>query len=461
MADISALRSYFRLHPADWISPARLRARFPDLPDRTLRRWTAELVAEGLVERTGTFKGTRYRLRSPANITEVQAYEVREPVAPFAPPDTQVFSPASLEVLRRVDAPIYTRPPVTYAQNRLDHYIPNHTSYLTSAQRESLRSLGQRAPIYGHAGTYVRRIYDRLLIDLSYNSSRLEGNTYSLADTASLVIQGVAAPGKPNAERIMILNHKEAIRYLAQHIETLTVSEETVRTLHYLLADSLVAPGFAGQIREEGVMVSGTTYAPLEGRARLTRLLVKLVDKARAIADPFEQSFFLLGHVSYLQPFIDVNKRTARLASIIPLITQDFVPQSFVDADKTDYLRATVAFYEFNEAGPLADLYCWSYERTCRHFDTSVQVVGFDEIAALYRPQRRALVGEIVRAMIPLANAAAFVETRLDEIEPQHRQKFLSDVLAELENLDAARIAGLGITRAELDRWRALRGQGT
>src|SRR5690348_7678948 len=158
MADISELRSYFRLHPADWVSPARLLARFSDLPDRTLRRWMAELVAEGLVERTGSFKGTRYRLRSPANIAEVQAYEVREPVAPFAPPDRRVFAPASLEVLRRVDAPIYTRPPVTYAEDRLDHYIPNHTSYLTSAQRASLRSLGQRAPIYGHAGTYVRRI---------------------------------------------------------------------------------------------------------------------------------------------------------------------------------------------------------------------------------------------------------------------------------------------------------------
>ncbi len=256
----------------------------------------------------------------------------------------------------------------------------------------------------------------------------------------------------------MILNHKEAIRYLARNVDRLTANEETVRTLHYLLADSLVAAGLAGQIREDSVIVSGTTYSPLEGRERLTRLLLNLLEKARSITDPFEQSIFLLGHISYLQPFVDVNKRTARLASIIPLITQDFTPQSFVDADKTDYLRATIAFYELNEPGPLAELYCWSYERTCRHFDTSVQVVGFDEIAALSRPQRRAVVAEIVRNLIAPDRVPAFIEERLTRIEPAHRQKFREDVLAELDHLDAARMAGLGITRAELDRWLPMRG---
>jgi fido (protein-threonine AMPylation protein) len=353
-----------------------LKAALPEVPDRTLRRWINELVGDGLAERTGTRKGTRYRLRPSGGAMGVAVREGGAPADAGLSPDPQIFSPARLRLLQRVEAPLYTRPPVTYAQDWVDRYIPNQTSYLTSAQREKLRSLGKRGPIYGRAGTYIRKIYDRLLIDLSYNSARLEGNTYSLADTENLVVQGLAAPGKLNAERIMILNHKEAIRYLVQNVERLTAGEETVRTLHYLLADSLAAPGLAGQIREDGVVVSGTTYSPLEGRERLTRMLRELLEKARAIADPFEQSFFLLGHVAYLQPFIDVNTRTARLASIIPLITQDFVPQSFVDADKTDYLRATIAFYELNETGPLAELYCWSYERTCRHFDTSVQVVG-------------------------------------------------------------------------------------
>jgi Fic family protein len=96
-----------------------------------------------------------------------------------------------------------------------------------------LHARGKRSPLYGQAGTYIQKIYNRLLIDLSYNSARLEGNTYTLADTEHLVIQGVSAPGKLDAERIMILNHKEAIRYLVQNIRSLTPNEETIRTLHY------------------------------------------------------------------------------------------------------------------------------------------------------------------------------------------------------------------------------------
>lgn len=436
-------------HTGHWLSLAEIRSGAPGIPDRTLRRWLGELAKEGRAERSGTLKGTRYR---------ISAAEPRAPAAqPFA---SQVFSAGSLALVKRIEAPIYTRPPATYSEDWIDSYIPNQTSYLTAEQLSKLAALGKRAPAFGLARTYIQKIYDRLLIDLSYNSARLEGNTYTLADTEQLVLRGVAAQGKPNADRIMILNHKEAIRYLVQHVDTLTVNEESVRTIHYLLADSLVAPGLAGQIREEGVAVSGTTYAPLEGRERLSRLFLQLLEKARQIANPFEQSFFLLGHIAYLQAFADVNKRTARLASIIPLIANDFVPQSFVDVDKDAYLKATIVFYELNDTRPLADLYCWAYRRTCQHFDTSVQAVGFDEIAAAYRPQRRAIVADMVRGGVPLERARTFLDVHLPpQVDASHREKFRSDVLAELENLDASRIAGLGITREQLEDWLALRGR--
>lgn len=86
----------------------------------------------------------------------------------------------------------------------------------------------------------------------------------------------------------------------------------------------------AGQIRDESFRVSRTTYAPLDGRESLARLLLLLLEKARAITDPFEQSFFLPVHISYLQAFSDVNKRTARLASNIPLIRGDYVPSASI-----------------------------------------------------------------------------------------------------------------------------------
>ena len=341
----------------------------------------------------------RYHWVGPACIASARA----ESLPSGGGDTTPIFSRASQQLFRLVTAPLYTRKPVTYSEAWVESYVPSRTYYLSSESREQLRMRGKRPAIHGRAGTYIQRIYNRLLIDLSYNSARLEGNTYTLADTERLLFQGVGAEGKPNAERIVILNHKEAIRYLVQNVSSLRPDMDTIRTLHYLLADSLVAPGFAGQIRAAGIAVGGTTYSPLEGEERLSRLMAGLLDKARQINDPFEQSLFLLGHLSYLQAFVDVNKRMARLACIIPLITCDYVPQSFIDVDKNDYLKALIGWYEFNDVSALADLYSWSYLRACEHYDTSMQVIGFDEIAALYRPQRRAKAWRQPRRRWPTA----------------------------------------------------------
>jgi hypothetical protein len=119
-------------------------------------------------------------------------------------PIQPVFSPESEQLLKRIDAPLYTRPPVTYSEEWVASYVPNQSTYLTAEQLAQLHAQGKRSPLYGQAGTYIQKIYNRLLIDLSYNSARLEGNTYTLADTEHLVIQGVSAPGKLDAERIMI-----------------------------------------------------------------------------------------------------------------------------------------------------------------------------------------------------------------------------------------------------------------
>ena len=386
MADKELVKRYLQNNPGSWYRLSDLKALGYKATDRTLRRWLAEWVEQGELNREGEKKGTRY-----------QWGQAPDSSAPLPSPEQGlIFSTVNQLLLERVTAPLYTRTPVTYVQAWVDNYIPNQTYYLTSEQRAYLHQQTTRTGIQGMAGTYIQKIFNRMLIDLSYHSARLEGNTYSIADTEQLVLQGISAEGKLDEERVMILNHKEAIRYLVQHAANLQPDEETIRTLHYLLADSLVAPGMAGQLRDESIGVSGTTYAPLEGKERLHQLLVNVLDKAQAIEDCFEQSFFLLGHIAYLQAFVDVNKRTARLASIIPLIVNDYVPQSFVDVDKDSYLKAILCFYEFNEVGPLAELYTWSYHRSCLHYDTAAQVVGFDEVSALYRSQRRGLVLSLI-----------------------------------------------------------------
>ena len=292
MADIASVHALLRARPESWLSAAEIKSGTAEVPDRTLRNWLTSLVAEGAIESRGERKGRRYRFR-PGSIAVATALgatlEGRGTVTP------NIFSPESLALIKRIEAPIYTRAPATYREEWLESYVPNQSTYLMPNRREQLAALGKRDPIYGRARTYIKKIYDRLLIDFSFNSSRLEGNTYTLADTERLVLQGAAAPGKLDAERIMILNHKEAIAYLVRSVDTLQADEPTVRTLHYLLADSLVAPGLAGQIRDESIRVSGTTYAPLEGRERLTRLLLWLLEKSAGDCRSLRAEFLSAG----------------------------------------------------------------------------------------------------------------------------------------------------------------------
>ena len=170
--------------------------------------------------------------------------------------------------------------------------------------------------------------------------------------------------------------------------------------------------------------------------------LEKVAEKAAEVADPFEQSLFLLAHVSYLQAFADVNKRTARLSANIPLITKNLVPLSFNDVEVEDYMSTMIAIYELQDVRPLVDLYVYSYMRTCAAYDSTVKALGFDEVRVRYRLQRR----EVLRVII-LKKASG---TELDEYIKFQANK---DVHEDLEQIDENRLAGLGVTPEQLKEW--------
>ncbi len=120
-------------------------------------------------------------------------------------------SPESKELWNYVTQALAERAPVGYIHEFLLSYEPNETFYLAADHRRKLKTLGQVEAVVQPAGTYARNILDRLLIDLSWNSSRLEGNTYSLLETKRLIELGETATGKEVSEAQMILNHKAAI----------------------------------------------------------------------------------------------------------------------------------------------------------------------------------------------------------------------------------------------------------
>src|SRR5690606_19870010 len=227
--------------------------------------------------------------------------------------------------------PYTRRPPVGYKKAFIDRYIPNRTFYLSQADRARLHERGTPVGEPLPAATYARRILERLLIDLSWASSRMEGNTYNILETERLVRFGEEVAGKDRREAVMILNHKEAIQYVVEHLDEITISTVDIRNIHALLSDGLlIDPAMAGRVRRMPVNIGASTYRPLEDPIQIEEEFEVLVAKAAQIEDPFEQSFFLLVHIPYLQSFEDVNKRTSRIASNIPLLKAGLAPMSFL-----------------------------------------------------------------------------------------------------------------------------------
>ncbi len=408
--------------------------------ERTVRRWLAEFVDEGRVVRTGRRRATRYRTSR-------------------ADADTGVFSPAALEAVGHVRRPLFARTPVSYNFDWFDSYDPNSTSYFGQAKLAALAQQGRRRFDQWPAGTYARQIHNRLLIDLSYNSSRLEGNTYSLLDTERLILEGTKADGKLDEEMVMILNHKEAIRHLVDNAARLEVAYDEICTLHYLLSDGLVPVSYAGKIRDHGVRVGGSTYVPLENEDMLLRQLSRVAEKAAAIANPYEQSLFVLVHIAYLQAFSDVNKRTSRLCANIPLIRHNRVPLSFNMIDKDDYASAMIAVYELNDCQPMAELYYASYLRTCHEYDATTEAMGFDEIRVRYRQQRRDAVGTIVNEELTGPAVDEFLAQAVQAIPREHRDPFIEDAKEDLDALSPYRIVGLAVSQRQLQHYLAVSGR--
>jgi Fic family protein len=411
--------------------------------ERTVRRWLAEMINEGLVEKVGQKKSTRYWISQKENRNHGMT--------------TACFSKESLKVVSQIKRPIYERTPVAYNDDWLKSYEPNITFYIPFEQRIELQKVGKRLSNEDPAGTYAHQIYNRLLIDLSYNSSRLEGNTYSLLDTERLLLEGASAEGKLDEERIMILNHKDAIRYMVDNAAKLEVTEQTVFTLHYLLSDGLVEAHYAGKVRDYGVKIGGSTYHPFADKKLLQSRLKLVIEKGAMIEDYFEQSLFLLAHISYLQCFADVNKRTARLCSNISLIKNNLVPLSFNDVTRDDYTSAMIAIYELQNIQPLVELYQFSYMRTCAMYDTTIKTLGIDEIRVRYRQQRKNMIRDIILKKLTSDPMKQFISQQISHlVKDEDREAFLEDIMEDLAEIDQSRIAGMGITDEELDFWKKI-----
>lgn len=447
MSSTTELQESIQRNPG--LTLAELLVRHVQVARRTAQRLIGQMINAGQITARGEGRARRYY---PIGTAAVPAQTDRFP--DFIP-----LSADSRDVLAYIDRPLEARKPVGYQREFLDSYQPNKTWYLSEPLRRQLHKTGRTPQMDAAAGTYSRAILNRLLIDLSWASSHLEGNTYSRLDTRELIEHGKAARGKAAIETQMILNHKAAIELLVEGIEEAAFNRYTLMNLHSALAENLLPnPADEGRIRRHAVDIGKSVYRPLSMPQQIEDLLDMLLGMANRISDPFEQSFFMMVHLPYLQPFADINKRTSRLAANLPLFRANLCPLTFVDVPEHAYSRAVLGVYEMTRVELLRDVYVWAYERSTQEYLAIKQDLAEpDPVRLTWRDFIKQTIRDVVTQ--PDRDPFSVIQEAVgDNIPEGERVSVQALVVEELRRLHEGVLARYGLRPSEFTAWKATRG---
>lgn len=458
------------------------------LPERTLARRLARLIATGRATSKGAARSTRYYAASPPAVSAAKVASAGQatvpsqqerPVEPAArsreaemgldsvpaahaektPPEPEYvpLSPEATEVWVLMQRPLMERTPVGYDRDFLESYVPGETWYLPAQTRKRLHEIGRSPDPQRPAGTYARDILGYLLIDLAWASSKLEGNTYSRLDTQNLIEFNERAEGADALDALMILNHKSALEGLVEDADSIAFNRYTICGLHARLSENLLNnPADEGGVRTRPVAITGTTYTPTGIPQVIEDCFDTLLRKATAIPDPFEQAFFVMVHIPYLQPFSDVNKRTSRLAANIPFIKGNLCPLSFIDVPEKAYVEGLLAVYELRRVELLRDVFEWAYERSCAQYKVVRDAVPApDPIRRRYRSELGELVRKTVLAGEPPRKAALHAWAASHGVKDEDSDAFTERALELLVNLNEGSAARYRLTPSEFEQWRS------
>jgi hypothetical protein len=430
----------------------------PKPAERTLQHRLKLLVEAGRIVKNGDGpRWTRYSLpptkaKPPARPAPITSEKPAEEA-------TIPLSPASEEIRRYLSQPPTARKPVGYDRGFLDAYRPNVTSYLSPEDHGRLAKIGTPNFAAEGAGTYAKQILHRLLIDLSWNSSRLEGNTYSLLDTKRLIEFGEEAKGGDRLEAQMIVNHKDAIEFLVGAADEIGFNRYTILNLHGILAQNLLPDQeAAGRLRHIPVGIDKSVFHPLEGPQLIEECFDQILATAAAIEDPFEQAFFFMVHLPYLQPFDDVNKRVSRLGANIPFIKNNLSPLSFTDVPRPLYTAAVLGVYELNKIDLLKDVFMWAYGRSAEQYAAVRQSLGEpDPFRFKHSASLKQIIAEVIRGRMDRKSANSFIASWVDQnIAADEREPFRQMAEVDLLNMHEGNFARYQIRPSEFKAWQEI-----
>lgn len=304
---------------------------FPDIAETTITRNLAKLQNEGKILKTKIWKNTFYEIAGKDFIVEY------------------------------FNKPFFERDDKNYNFDFLANYIPNQSSFLWEKYKKLKKEYLDKEILSSYDYKENLRAIENLLIDLSFSSSKLEWNTYSYLDTEILIKYNSSAKWKSQVETQMILNHKNAIKYIIDNKKDIHLSKQDFQNIHILLWKWLLLEDYLWKIRSSEVNIWGSTYSPLDNFFQLNEQFEIFLQKLNQIQNPFEQSLFILVFIPYFQVFMDINKRTSRISCNIPLIKNWLIPFSFLQINDRDYITAILAIYELNDVSLLRDIFVENY----------------------------------------------------------------------------------------------------
>lgn len=312
--------------------------------DATLKRVIAAGIKAGDIVAEGKARATRYRLSPqaqllmPLNLDTYFALEVDE---------RQVHSSYNFELINGL-----------LAETRL--FSDKELAHLDALQDEFRQHVNELTD------NEYRKEMERLGIDLSWKSSQIEGNTYTLLETERLLRESKTAEGKTREEAVMLLNHKDALNFILDnpdYLQKLTVSH--IEDIHQLLTKDL---SIDKGLRRHRVGITGTNYHPLDNEFQIREAMRDACKLINSKYNIFEKALLTLLLLSYIQPFSDGNKRTARITSNALLIANDYCPLSFRSIDSIDYKKAMLIFYEQNNLYAFKQIFIEQFEFAVKEY---------------------------------------------------------------------------------------------
>lgn len=399
----------------------------------TVNRYLASMVAEGNVIREGSGRAIRYRRPAIHQGAGNATLEIMSSAQAHVSPEWSVQAQA---LRKKLKMPMAARSPISYQREFVDRYVPNQSSLLPIDVADSLLAMG-RAQGQQPAGTYARKVLEQLLIDLSWHSSRLEGNRKSLLDTQELFAKGRSS--SDDLDSAMLLNHKDAIEFIIDAVPEYGITDTVVRNIQGLLMQGLLEDADAiGTIRKKVVHITDSVYLPLQMPSLLEEMLKQILEKSRNIRNPVEAAFFLWVNIAYLQPFEDGNKRTSRLCANLPLLLTNCAPLSFLDVAPGEYALAMLGIYELLDVTLAVELFAWTYRRSIRKYNVIRDSMGMpDPFRAKYREHLAEAIRQVVVHRTPLIETVAALG--LPDTDQLHFQKLLREELQRLESFNCAR----------------------